>query len=296
MPDAPHRAEGFPGQHLVVLPEEIIEQMRGDALLGALFPTAAGCFPEAPGHLVERPCGLSEAVLIICRSGNGWVQTGGRDPLPVGADTAVVIPPRTPHRYGADAARPWSIMWAHFSGEDAPHYLAKLGIEPGKPLLHFPAGTLMERAAFAEIYERLEDGYTQANLLIAAARLRLVLAELNRHRSHPALRSSEEGVQWSVDWMRAHIGQTCSLAGLARIAGLSVPHYSERFRRKTGFSPVDYFLRLKVQRACRLLDTTSLRIAEVAAAVGFGDPYYFSRLFKKMMRHSPRDYRKIPKG
>jgi YesN/AraC family two-component response regulator len=59
---------------------------------------------------------------------------------------------------------------------------------------------------------------------------------------------------------------------------------------------MDYFSRLKVQHACRLLDTTSARIQEVGTEIGYPDPYYFSRLFREVMGMSPRAYRSITKG
>ena len=60
--------------------------------------------------------------------------------------------------------------------------------------------------------------------------------------------------------------------------------------------PIEYFLRLKIQKATQLLSLTGLSIKEVAASIGISDPYYFSRLFKKMTGSSPSAYRSIPKG
>jgi AraC-like DNA-binding protein len=59
---------------------------------------------------------------------------------------------------------------------------------------------------------------------------------------------------------------------------------------------MDYFARLKIQRACMLLDRSTLRVKEVGAKVGFSDPYYFSRSFRQVMGISPRAYRAVPKG
>jgi AraC-like DNA-binding protein len=83
---------------------------------------------------------------------------------------------------------------------------------------------------------------------------------------------------------------------MAAAAGLSIPHYSDLFRRATGYPPVEHFLRLKIQRACQLLDTTELRVNEVAAAVGSTDPFYFSRFFRKITGQSPRAYRQVVKS
>ena len=75
-----------------------------------------------------------------------------------------------------------------------------------------------------------------------------------------------------------------------------MPHYSDLFRRQTGYPPKDHFLRLKIQRACQLLDTTELRVVEVAEALGWSDAFYFSRCFRKIIGISPRAYRAVVKS
>jgi AraC-like DNA-binding protein len=291
------RPEGFAGQHLVVLPDGVIRTMRQHPLLRTLFPTATGFFPKAPGHLVDRPSGVPDWILIPCLSGRGWVQIGDCKPVTVEADEIVFIPPGTPHIYGADPELPWSITWAHCQGTDLAHFIKLLGVTAQAPVLCLPPGEI-DQMEFSAIYQRLEHSYTETDLLASAARLRLVFTEIHRLRvpGHAAGRSREMGLQQSIQWMRHHLDQPVSLSELARIAGLSIPHYSALFRRKTGFAPVNYFQRLKIQRACQWLDTTGMSIQEIAVGVGCEDPYYFSRLFKKIMGRPPRDYRKIPKG
>ena len=63
------------------------------------------------------------------------------------------------------------------------------------------------------------------------------------------------------------------------------------FKDRTGFAPIDYFLHMKVQKATQLLDFTEKTVKEIAAELGFDDPYYFSRLFKKIMSYSPTEFR-----
>jgi AraC-like DNA-binding protein len=70
-----------------------------------------------------------------------------------------------------------------------------------------------------------------------------------------------------------------------------VSHYSSLFKKKTGFSPIDYFNHLKIQKACQYLQFTQLRIREIALKVGISDPLYFSRLFTQTMGYSPKEYR-----
>jgi AraC-like DNA-binding protein len=55
--------------------------------------------------------------------------------------------------------------------------------------------------------------------------------------------------------------------------------------------PIDYFIHLKIQKACQLLYKDNIKVKEVAEAIGYEDPYYFSRLFKKYMNVSPEQYK-----
>ncbi|MCB0166075.1 MAG: helix-turn-helix transcriptional regulator, partial [Anaerolineae bacterium] len=63
------------------------------------------------------------------------------------------------------------------------------------------------------------------------------------------------------------------------------------FKKKTGYAPIDYFIRLKIQKACELLETTDQQVSEIGHSLGYPDIYYFSRLFKKVVGLSPRQYR-----
>jgi YesN/AraC family two-component response regulator len=55
---------------------------------------------------------------------------------------------------------------------------------------------------------------------------------------------------------------------------------------------MEYFNRLRMQRACELLQTTGRPVLEIGCKVGYNDPYYFSRAFKKIIGVSPNEYRK----
>lgn len=285
--------QGFPGQHLVVLPGPIILHAMDDTLLSDLFPTAAGFFPRAPGHLVERTKGLAECILIRVVSGAGWVATGERRELKAGE--WLLIPQDLKHAYGADEEAPWSIEWVHFRGRAATAFAALLGAGKEVAVLAATLGGA-HPPGLARIYEGLEQGYTQTNLLMASVDLRRVLAGLECVRRAGRPTTAGEAVAASLRWMSENPGARADLRTLAADTGLSVPHYSDLFRRLTGYPPIEHYLRLKIQRACQLLDTTELRISEVAAAVGWEDPFYFSRFFKKIIGKSPRAYRQVMKS
>jgi AraC-like DNA-binding protein len=108
-------------------------------------------------------------------------------------------------------------------------------------------------------------------------------------------RQSESGTTHKIDetiaFMVQHVNQPLQVSTLAAMASISPSHFFALFKRHTGRAPMDYFTRLRMERARRLLDTTSSSVKEVAAALGYEDPFYFSRVFKLVHRVAPTGYR-----
>lgn len=292
------RREGFAGQHHVVLPPSIVQGALRHPLLRGLMPTDAGTYPHAAGHYVERAQGALGSVLLVCTSGAGWVRWKSRE-QPVAAGGVVLLPPREAHAYGADDAAPWSLDWAHFVGVEASHWRdALLGEAPISPCLELPAGLALS-LGLGRVHEHLEAGYHEPELIAAAAALRWTLAELVRLRFQPGVnRLSPAGaaLEETAAWMRDHFADPHTLTQLAGRARMSVSHFSALFRQRFGYSPIDWLIRHRIQRACQLLDATSESVEAISLAVGFADPYYFSRAFRRVMGAAPREYRRASKG
>jgi AraC-like DNA-binding protein len=99
-----------------------------------------------------------------------------------------------------------------------------------------------------------------------------------------------------LDHIERRLASPLTRTGLARVAGLSPSRFNALFRAAIGMSPVDYLLRRRVQRAQQLLIASDLDVAEVAGRVGFADPFYFSRLFKRRCGATPSDYRRAARS
>ncbi len=291
------RREGFTGQHLVVLPEPLRAAARAEPLLRDFFVTDAGYFPRAAGHLVERPDGAPTTLLVLCLRGSGWIQLAGRTQALAPGDLAW-LPARQPHAYGADPRTPWTISWVHVAGEQVPawrDFLRTCGKGDG-PVFHLPEDNLPD-VALDRVTAALERGFALRHQLAAANAVRAslgaigeILVERHGHRT------ARERVVASVAGLERDYLRTPKLDELAAAAGMSVTHYCAHFRQVTGFAPIDYVIRLRMRRACQLLDTSPLGVRAIAEAVGYDDPYYFSRCFKRVMGRSPAQYRKISKG
>jgi AraC-like DNA-binding protein len=291
------RREGFQGQHLLVLPEPLRLRARAHLLLSGLCVTDAGYFPAAENHHVDRADGAATTLVILCLRGAGWVRLG-HETCKVAAGDLVWLPEGRSHAYGAVAGDPWTIVWAHFTGREVGAWHELLGPpEAGKSFVHALPDDRLDEIGLDQVYAALERGFAIRHQVAAAAALRHALSTAAQLAHAPRdVRSAHERVVVSIealrrDWQRSH-----RLEELAAAAHLSVAHYSALFRRETGFAPIDFLIRLRVQHACRLLDTTELPVREVAERVGYPDPYYFTRCFRRVMGRAPRLYRNVPKG
>jgi len=106
-------------------------------------------------------------------------------------------------------------------------------------------------------------------------------------------------IEQSIAYMVEHLNKPLQVATLAATANISASHFFVLFKRCTGCPPINYFIRLRMHRACELLKAGSLHVKEVAAVLGYDDPFYFSRVFKSVNRIAPSEYRlkqKQPNG
>ncbi len=102
---------------------------------------------------------------------------------------------------------------------------------------------------------------------------------------------SAEKIRQSIAFMQQHLDKPLQVAVLAARVNISQSHYFALFKRIIGSTPIDYFIHLRMQRACHLLRTTSASVKGVAAALGYDDPFYFSRVFRSVNGMAPSNYR-----
>jgi AraC-like DNA-binding protein len=291
------RREGFPGQHLVVVPPSVRTTAIKHPLLKGLMVTDAGYFPSAEGHRAERPQGASTHIIILNLSGRGWAKSGGKA-VQVDAGDIVWLPANLPHAYGAVETDPWTILWAHFCGDETPAWQQELSWAAKQPIGQFHFGRArISTLGLDKVYAHLEAGYSTRHLLGASAALRNVFCSaLGYMMSSGSVKTADERTAAVREDILSDSARPYRLDELATTAGLSVPHFSLLFRRQTGYSPIEFIIRERIRKACRLLDSSQTSVAEIAAEIGFNDPYYFSRCFHRIMGASPRDYRRSVKG
>lgn len=295
--DAPRLGAGFENQVLTVIPQNVLEHARRHPLLEPLFLTDVGYFPRAQYHYRERREGCGQHILIYCIKGKGYVEAQGRTHI-ITKNEVLIIPEGVAHAYGsAREADPWHIYWAHYTGIKARLY------NPGSTNDVFVSSVPYSKFAdlsrlFHSILDTLDRGLTLDNMIRSAHTFAYLLSELffgggvgTRERS-----AMPDHVDTAITYMQTRIQGNITLSELARRSNLSKGYLTQLFRERTGYSPIRYFINLKMQQACRLLDLTDMSVKQVAASLGYSDPYYFSRLFTQTIGMAPSAYRAIAKG
>jgi AraC-like DNA-binding protein len=233
-------------------------------------------------------------VLIYCVEGEGWYRIGDKDYFQVKANQYFILPKGKSHAYGADRDNPWTIYWLHFKGKHADIYSE--GQQTPQDIRPGVNSRINERQlVFEEIFSTIERSSDRESLRYASSLLHYYLASmryLRHYRQQVEVERDMRDVKAAVlHYMQENLERHITLEQLASYTGYSPSHFSLLFRKATGESPLAYLNRMKIERACQLLKTTSMRINQIAYKVGFDDAYYFSRLFSKLTGLSPKNYR-----
>ncbi|MDR0562088.1 MAG: AraC family transcriptional regulator, partial [Spirochaetaceae bacterium] len=112
----------------------------------------------------------------------------------------------------------------------------------------------------------------------------------------PKIRKDRSGrnehIERALILMGKAVREKLSIDVLAGKLGLSSEHFIRLFHQKLGMSPLQYFMRLKIEGASAILVDTHLKIGAVSEHFGFETPFHFSRIFKKCTGLSPLEYRR----
>lgn len=286
--------EGFKGERLVSLPEEILNGYRLMPLIGNLYIRKIGFFPSVKYHYIQKDKGCDYSMLIYCTSGRGWYKILGKEYV-VEKNQYIIIPPGIPYSFGANEEDPWSIYWLHFQGKLQNQFL---------PLSPHPTtiaanehSRLQDRLdLFEEIYNSFSMGYIKEYMTYSSMCLYQFLASFiyidqYRHIAIPSQKTDSFSAK-VIHYMNEYIHQKLSLGQLAEYFKYSPSHFSNLFQKETGVSPMEYFIHLKIQKACEYIELTSLKLNEISVKLGFEEPAYFSRIFNKIMGMSPTEYKK----
>lgn len=276
-----------------------------DRVLTAILDTpskdvmATGMWVTACGHHVadqryQLPARVTgECVVILTVAGSGWVRVGDRRGE-VGADDLLLLPPGVDHGYGTGPSGRWDLLWAHVGGPAVAPLLSFWPAIGDASALHTGRAEELTRllsAAMVELTER-RDGYGIAAAGHVGQALRTAIVEARRgsERAPDRAAAIAEDVQ---EYVQAHLASALRLDDIAKHVHLSPAHLCRVFKATTGFSPLEYATKQRVNRAKGLLQASDLPVRQIARQVGYDDASYFTRIFKATTGCSPLAFRRL---
>ncbi|NIG55354.1 AraC family transcriptional regulator [Chitinophaga sp. Cy-1792] len=282
------------GRHRIEIPKTVLKsRVLSNDLIKSLHIRSTGYYPKAKDHYTYRRKGLPENFLFYCVDGHGWYQVKGKR-YEVGPNECFILPPNTEHAYGSSEDNPWSIYWVHFGGEALNEFNNMQAVQKlFEPNYIKNNGDILP--LFNKIYQSLELGYSLDNLVYANMGLVqfINLFIYNTRHYEATLTDKSDCIDNAILYMQQRINDKISLTDLGKQYNYSVSRFSNLFKQKTGYAPIDYFVQLKMQKACQQLDFTDRSIKNIAMSMGFNDPYYFSRRFRAVIGMSPKKYRQL---
>ncbi len=285
---------GFQGERFAVVSQPFLELMKDNPLTGDLYLHSLGYIANALHHRVSRPGGMEQSLFIYCTGGRGKLSVGS-ETFSIGANQYIAVTAGIPHAYSADPDDPWTIYWILFAGSKAGIFASQMS----RPVTVPPSvhSRIEERTAlFESMYSVLcgelsLDKMNYANIVLAHFMASFIYTDLfdqtTVHNTYV-----KGAVSRATHFMSENIESCLTLKQIADYAGYSESYFYRKFIKETGFSPIDYFIHMKVNKAAVYLIKTPMTVVQISAKLGFNSPDYFSRTFRRIVGISATDFRK----
>ena len=253
----------------------------------------AGHLRSAPDYRIDRDH-LPGHDLLLCLSGSGFVLSNNRR-FKVEPNELAWISGYHPHAHWANPADPWELLWVRIDGRAIEETCNILSVLRFPVFAEIPVHSL--RREFRRILRVMIRRPLALDAMLNAA-VSEILATLFESRQAEPLESFggfpeiAADVREALTKMALYPDRPWRVADLAQLCRLSEPHFYRRFKQATGSTPIDWLRRERINHARRRLLESNDPIKQIAEQVGYNDPFFFSRDFKRYTGVAPKKYRK----
>jgi len=288
-------AEGFLGQKMIVLPNTIKESQKSNSVTRSFYISDMGYYPNASNHYCKRTKGANEYIFIYCVEGEGTLKLNAES-IAVLPNSFYIVPKNTAHYYKAHENNPWSIYWIHFDGLASQNlYERYLEVKNNTNSIPFESERI---SLFNQIFQIYQSEYILPKLEYASILgLNLISSFVyNEVKDSVHMDSQNNVVDAIIAYLNDNLDKSFKSGDIANKFNYSSSYLFNLFKKRTGYSLIHFFNLKKIQKACEYLKYTDLSIKEISYKMSFHDPLYFSRIFKKFIGSSPREYRSQQQG
>lgn len=198
-----------------------------------------------------------------------------------------IIPPNVSYEFKTKDL-PLRYLCVHFTGSDVLKILDEYGISLFPTINKLSYKNHMQKR-FVTLFEGFakNDALRERELSLLLERL---LIEASRAKKGAALEKSS--LSKSIRFINENYPGKISIPDLARLEGMCMTTYNLLFKEQIGLPPTKYVIKLRIEHARNLLESTDLSVEEIGQLCGYPDINFFSRIFKKYVGVSPSNYRK----
>lgn len=247
--------------------------------------------PKLPTY---RPRGRLDFQIIYIVSGRAYFHFDNpENETVVTAGNIVLFRPKEFQKYEYYGVDKTEVYWVHFTGGDVKNILRKYGFADNKRI--FSVGTSLD---YERVFKKMilelqicQDNYEEMLALL----LRYLLITFQRElRKEHRLKNSylDHEMDAAASYFNENYNRDINIEEYAASRGMSVSWFIRNFKKYTGTTPMQFVTSIRMTNAQMLLETTNYAVNEISRIVGYENPLYFSRLFRKQKGCPPSQCRK----
>ena len=241
---------------------------------------------------VQRPTGRPDYQLLYVASGKAEFVIGGKAHQ-LTAGHMVLFRPDQPQHYRYHGKDRTQMYWVHFTGNQVEDILESSGFSSQDCIVFAGPDPSLHQVFDNMIYEL----QTRRPKFQAMLELYLRQLFLLSRRTQPLPATLTPALHQQMEDARRYFAQQyntpINIRHYAAEQNVSISWFLRCFKQVTGQTPMQYILSTRITNAITLMRDTDWNLTQIAAAVGYDNPLYFSRLFHKQKGMSPSAYRKL---
>ena len=251
------------------------------------YPTMCGHYFCTSDYYIKRES-YDPLLLMYVRSGIFHIEYRGREYEAEKGDV-ILIDCTEPHYYHAHDGL--EFLFLHFDGSNS-HELCQHILSQAGPVIRQQSNDIIGQLLYDMI--SFYDGGEIETMMQSSMRIYQLLEYLI---SPPERQfQNDTPIEKVARYVQSHVGENISLEKMAGIANLSPYYFAHRFKEQTGFSPTEYVISTRLDKAKILLTNTDDSIEEIADKVGYASSVSLIKIFTKREGIPPSSYRRLMKG
>lgn len=247
---------------------------------------------KSPPELLIASRILDDYKIVLVIKGRGLLKLDDKD-FEIKSGDLFILFPGVKHLFNADPEDPWELLWVSFNGKACGSIMDSMIFTHEYPIVHGISSNIIIQLLTNIIYELESEVSDYA--LKATGFLYIFFSELipytKKINEQQTVKTKEDSIKKALAYIDVNYQQDIDVDTLSHYVNFSRSHFSRLFKKEVHLSIPEYLNKVRIQKAKTLLTGTDLSVSEVAKAVGFKDPFYFSKIFKEIEGQSPSFYK-----